>query len=209
MNTQLDLEKIRRFWAEKLARYGATPLGMDWNSETSQVTRFVQLCKLWNPAEEFSILDYGCGYGALIDFLDSQGMNFRYTGYDLLESMVAEAQRLHADHPNCTFIQQESSLEAVDYTVSSGIFNKRLDIPDEDWLAYVLSTLHRFNELSRSGFAFNMLTRYSDPERMGAELYYADPLVIFDYCKTHFARNVALLHNYNLYDFTILVHKNP
>jgi len=38
-------------------------------------------------------------------------------------------------------------------------------------------------------------------------LYYADPGFFFDYCKTHFAKNVALLHDYGLYDFTILVRK--
>jgi hypothetical protein len=63
------------------------------------------------------------------------------------------------------------------------------------------------NALSRKGFSVNFLTKYSDPERMRPDLYYADPCLIFDYCKTHFSKNVALLHDYNLYDFTVLVRK--
>ncbi|HAW53355.1 MAG TPA: SAM-dependent methyltransferase, partial [Flavobacteriales bacterium] len=47
----------------------------------------------------------------------------------------------------------------------------------------------------------------SDPDRKRPDLYYGDPCFFFDYCKRNFSRNVALLHDYNLYDFTILVRK--
>jgi hypothetical protein len=57
------------------------------------------------------------------------------------------------------------------------------------------------------GFAFNALTSYSDPERMKNTLYYADPCRLFDLCKREFSRDVALLHDYGLYEFTILVRK--
>jgi hypothetical protein len=62
-------------------------------------------------------------------------------------------------------------------------------------------------QLSKKGFAFNILTGYSDPERQRADLYYADPLFFFDYCQKNFSRFVALLHDYPLYEFTILVKK--
>jgi hypothetical protein len=43
---------------------------------------------------------------------------------------------------------------------------------------------------------------------MRDDLYYADPLFLFDYCKRNFAKNVALLHDYRIYDFTIIVRKD-
>jgi len=52
-----------------------------------------------------------------------------------------------------------------------------------------------------------MLTKYSDREYMKEYLYYADPLFIFDYCKRNFSKKVALIHDYELYEFTILVRK--
>ena len=42
---------------------------------------------------------------------------------------------------------------------------------------------------------------------MRPELYYADPLAVFDWCKRHLSRFVALHHDYPLYDFTILIRK--
>ncbi len=64
------------------------------------------------------------------------------------------------------------------------------------------------NRFSRKGFAFNCLTSYSDKERMREDLYYSDPCFLFDYCKRHFSKNVALLHDYGLYEFTVLVRKD-
>ena len=54
------------------------------------------------------------------------------------------------------------------------------------------------------------LTKYSDADRMTEcpDLFYGDPLLFFDFCKRNFSRNVALLHDYGLYDFTILVRKD-
>jgi hypothetical protein len=83
-----------------------------------------------------------------------------------------------------------------------------LDASNDEWREYALSTLGGIARLSERGFAFNMLTKYSDAERMRADLYYADPCFFFDYCKTRFSRQVALLHDYGLYEFTILVRKS-
>jgi hypothetical protein len=40
---------------------------------------------------------------------------------------------------------------------------------------------------------------------MRDDLFYADPLALFEHCRTRFSRRVALLHDYPLYEFTLLV----
>ena len=50
-----------------------------------------------------------------------------------------------------------------------------------------------------------MLTGYSDADKMVPELHYADPCAMFDWCKRELSRHVALLHDYGLWEFTILV----
>ena len=63
------------------------------------------------------------------------------------------------------------------------------------------------NDVSLKGFAFNVLTLYSDVEKRRFDLHYADPLALFDHCKRYYSRFVTLLHDYPLYEFTILVRK--
>ena len=83
----------------------------------------------------------------------------------------------------------------------------KLDAADGAWREHALTTLDRLDALSTRGFSFNMLTSYSDPERMRPDLYYANPGELFDHCKRRYSRWVALLHDYGLYEFTILVRK--
>ncbi len=91
--------------------------------------------------------------------------------------------------------------------MASGIFNVRMGRSDEEWWTYLKATLDVLDGCSRQGFAFNCLTSYSDAEKMRDYLYYADPCAVFDYCKRNYSRNVALLHDYKLYEFTIHIRK--
>jgi SAM-dependent methyltransferase len=200
------LGEVRRYYDDKLKHHGATAQGVDWNSAESQRLRFSELIKVCRKADSFSINDYGCGYGALVDFLIERGFAFRYVGFDLSSRMIATARKLHSAK-GAIFMSDESSLQPADYTVASGIFNVRLQTNTTEWEEYVLTTLDSFDRLSTKGFAFNLLTRYSDPEFMRPDLYYADPLFFFDYCKTKYSRFVSVIHDYPLYEFTVLVRK--
>ena len=121
--------------------------------------------------------------------------------------MVEQGRQMHAGKENCRFTSDENELVEMDYSIASGIFNIKLHHTQEEWTRYVLHTLGIMNQLARKGISFNLLTSYSDPEFMRPDLYYADPCFYFDYCKRHFSKNIALLHDYELYDFTILVRK--
>jgi len=201
------LEETRRYYSDKIVTYGATARGVDCNSPESQELRFEQLLKVCDHTATFSMNDYGCGYGALVEYMTRRGLRFEYRGFDISDQMIAQARELHRGFNHCKFFTDESLLTMADYTVASCIFNVRLQIGDEEWEEYVLHTVERIAQLSEKGFAFNMLTKYSDPDRMRPDLYYADPCFVFDHCKTRLSKQVALLHDYGLYDFTILVRK--
>ena len=209
MSAEVSLEKVKAYFEQKLATHGATPQGVDWNSKQAQERRFEQLLKVVDTSQEFSINDYGCGYGALLDYLSARGYWFRYAGFDLLEPMVARARELHAGRPDCHFSSNLPDLATADYNLASGIFNVKLETEHGHWTEYILSNLDRVDALSRKGFAFNLLTKYSDPALMRSDLYYGDPGFFFDYFIRRFSKKVALLHDYGLYDFTLLVRKEP
>jgi hypothetical protein len=138
-----------------------------------------------------------------------KGYRFDYYGYDVMGQMIKEALTSHLNDPSVAFkeIKTAGEMREAQYTIASGIFNIRFDTDDSTWLSYIYDTLDAMDRKSSHGFAFNALTKYSDPELMRKELYYADPGELFDYCKRKFSRNVALLHDYDIYDFTILVRK--
>lgn len=213
MSNKIDdvQSKLNDYFSEKLDQFGATAKGVDYNGEAAQQIRFTELVKIIrNPIEKFSVIDYGCGYGAMFEFIHARNWPFEYYGVDLIEKMVIAGRETHKDFPNAHFTTDEKELPKADYLVAAGIFNIKMDADYTDWQTFVCETLPRMDQLCTKGFSFNMLTQYSDADRMAQrpDLFYGDPLFFFDFCKKNFSRNVALLHDYGLYDFTILVRKD-
>lgn len=207
MNNDLILSNINHYYTKRILTHGATPKGVDWNGEDSQFVRFEQLSKIINK-DIFSINDIGCGYGKYFEFLQNRFSNFNYYGFDLSQEMINNAKSLYSNMGG-GFMQVDNlkNIEKADYSVASGIFSVKMEHNESEWLSYILDTLEKMNDKSNNGFSFNMLTKYSDKEYMKDNLYYADPLFIFDYCKRNFSKQVALLHDYGLYEFTILIKK--
>lgn len=204
------LSEVSNYYSEKLAEHGNTPHGVDWNGEESQRTRFEQLCKIIDPKiPHFSINDLGCGYGALFDYLSVKQSDFTYSGIDVSAEMIHAAKLRNVAVPSARFINASVPDVISDYGVASGIFNVRLNRTDSEWYEYLKSTLDVLDQTSNLGFSFNCLTSYSDTEKKRGYLYYADPCQLFDLCKHRYSSEVALLHDYGLYEFTILVRKMP
>lgn len=204
------LQPIADYYAGKVTAHGPTPSGVDWNSAESQCMRFTQLLQIL-PADPRPVTldDYGCGYGALLEYLQTTGLTaVDYLGHDVAAPMITAA---HARHPTDTarFHLGARSPRKADYAVASGIFNVRPGIPIAQWEAHIAATLDLLHASTTRGFAFNCLTSYSDADKRRDHLYYGDPCFYFDLCKRRHARNLALLHDYGLYEFTLLVRKDP
>jgi SAM-dependent methyltransferase len=200
------LKDVNDYYTGKVRQHGATPQGVDWNGEESQHLRFKTLLRVVDePDRPFSMLDYGCGYGSMYDYMKDRFANFQYTGFDISEAMIVEAKKQHGAAANWTTERDGSH---HDFIVASGIFNVRLKNDDAGWREYVHAELDWMNGHAAKGFAFNMLTSYSDADKMRDYLFYADPTAVFDRCKRKYSKFVALLHDYPLYEFTILVRKD-
>jgi SAM-dependent methyltransferase len=207
LSPDLFLRNIADYYTNTISQHGTTAKGVDWNGEESQRIRFQQLCKILSDDAHFRVNDVGCGYGALFDYLREQHPKFEYCGVDVAAAMIDAARVRCQDHSQAQFYQGTRPPEQLDYSVASGIFSVCLETPHTQWKSYIHETLFTLHTSSLKGFAFNCLTSYSDAEKMKPHLYYADPCELFDFCKRNFSRQVALLHDYGLFEFTILVRK--
>ena len=207
INIQLD-----EYYAVRLQN-DQPSVRVGWRDDIAQLARFEQLAKVIEAGDlaNRSINDLGCGLGDFSEFLSTGGGHeLQYRGYDRLACMVDEARARFAGDSARRFIEirDAGEMEPADYTVASGIFSLKFTLSEHEWLYYMVHTINVMNAKSAKGFAFNALTKYSDKEFMKDDLYYADPCFLFDYCKRNFSKNVALLHDYKEYDFTIIVRKD-
>ena len=50
-----------------------------------------------------SLIDFGCGYGALLDYLGAVGRRVAYRGFDISEAMIQAARARHAGVAHASF----------------------------------------------------------------------------------------------------------
>jgi len=100
------LSDYKKYFVDKINEFGATPKGVDYNSFNSQEIRFRELAKCIDEKSNFSILDFGCGYGAMLEYLHKNYTNFDYTGCDIIEEMITSAREKNKNFPDAKWETQ-------------------------------------------------------------------------------------------------------
>jgi SAM-dependent methyltransferase len=155
-----------------------------------------------------SLLDVGCGYGGLLQYAKDRGIELAYTGVEVVESMLAEAQVKHAD---ATFLHGDVlELEGerrFDYVVCNGILTQKLDVPGllmDDFAARLIRQLFA---LCRTGIAFNIMT--TKVNFFSNNLYYRNPSELLAWCMSEISPHVKLDHSYPLFEYTVYLYRRP
>ncbi|MBU1312762.1 MAG: class I SAM-dependent methyltransferase [Alphaproteobacteria bacterium] len=196
---------VRDYYTAAIGRYGSTAKGVDWNDEPSHRLRQEQFLRLLTCNPLASVLDLGCGYGDFLQVLREAGHSGFYLGCDLSPAMIEAAQRTFGDGPDRRWCVGDDPGETCDFAVASGIFNVRRGADPSTWTRYVDTTIDKLARLGRRGFGFNMLSTCSDLERRRSDLHYVDPVVMLKACLDRYGRQVAILQDYGLWEFTVLV----
>ena len=202
--------RINRAYSVSLARHGASPQGVFWNSKKSQTARFASLVKMISVHHQSEqppvIADIGCGYGALLDYLRMRPVvsSWEYRGVDINESMIKLCQeRFPADVE--LFRRGRLPAKTVDYCVFSGTFNLCMTNDLNSWQNYVLEALSTCWRLSRSGMALNLLCR--SRASVINNIFYADLKLVLNQLRQHFGE-VEIMETPQLrHDMTFLLSK--
>ncbi len=200
---------VEAYYAAKLARHGATPLGVDWSCTATQWLRFVQLLKVCRFDNPFSLNDLGCGYGALAEFLQYRHptAGIDYLGIDMCSAMVRRARRRQRGHPYTRFIVGRTCPRQADYTVASGIMNVMLGFSTPLWEDHVRSIVLDMHRNSRRGFAVNFLSAPT-PGAPPDQLYCPSPDTWCRFFSDELACSVDLHFDYGMKEFTLLVRRD-
>ena len=198
--------KVKSYYQNKLNEFGSTALGVDWSSESSQHQRFERLLKYMPLKENDSILDFGCGYGALLDYLKSRNIFPNYTGLDLVSEMLEVAASRNPEVAT-NFISELPPNRTWDYVTMSGVFNVKGETKVDEWEVYLTETLNSVIQLANKGISFNLLTSFNDLNRRKDHLYYCDPREIAAEMNLESPFTLTIDHSYELWEFTVTILK--
>ena len=153
--------KLKSAYKDRLAALGPTPKGVFWRNQSTQIARFDALLDLVTTvtsAANTSIADIGCGYGAMLEFLQKtpRYQRFHYIGVDINRAMISSCKQRFPKQKQLFFIGKQPPLP-VDFCVFSGTFNLCHTMDTSLWQHYIFANLQSCWQRSRYGLALNLL----------------------------------------------------
>ena len=205
MEDNIDLNKISDFYNKRFEKSGPTIKSVGWKNHFDQDLRFSQLLRDIS-LDGKTILDFGCGLGHLIPFLEKKSNNFKYVGVDISKNLIISARKEYTAS-NILFYEGEidrvieiSKKRPIDIIVSSGTFS----FNTENIKNYAKESIKTLFEISDEIASFNFLTNYVD-FKLKKNIHYS-PEEMFKYSK-EITERVNLFHDYPLYEFTLQLKK--
>lgn len=205
------INNLKAYYKNLLEQHGDSPLAVQHINSASQYKRFEILSAIDNNAQ--SIIDLGCGLGDMYQYLQNNNFDGRYLGLDFLDDFIKLANdkfdssnKKNVDFQVCD-LNKDDIPSGYDYILLSGVFNNKMENNKE----FMFNTLKKMFTSANKGIAFNVMSTYVDYQ--DEQLYYSDPLEVFDYCKRHLSSAVTLKHDYLVkadsipYEYTIYVYK--
>lgn len=198
--------KIRELYEKSAGKQGDSPLGVGWKDQESHNLRLKILSEV-GMSNGCSILDVGCGYGALLEYLRNRGVTgIKYTGIDIVETLIEMAKKRFGDGAEFRVTDIMDMDQEHDFVVNLGIFNVKLSCGDSEFFEnFVSPIILKMWKLTRIGLSASFMTDMVDYR--DANLYYASPSQTLDFLRRNLSRYVALRHDYGLYEFTVYVYR--
>jgi SAM-dependent methyltransferase len=195
-----DRAEVSHFFNESLRRYGYDPRSLGWIPGT-QEARFRALTAI-GDLEGCSVLDVGCGFGDLYEYLCRSGIEVDYTGVDLCPDFLEIARQRH---PKANFIAadfEEATIDGrFDWAFESGVFNYRVSGHE----TFVRNMIRKMFRAATRGIAIDFLNRRGGI--LSAGLYHPDPAEIYAQC-SKLSRRVTLRCDYKPTEFCIYLYRD-
>ncbi len=154
--------------------------------------------------QDTRILDVGCGFGHMLDYLQALGIRAQYTGIDICPEFIDTARQRH---PGADFrllnILDIGASETWDWVFLVGSLNYATD--RKVWWQYVKKTVKRMYALCTRGVAVDFLSSYVDFQKEHS--FHVKPEMVFSFAKS-LTRRVALRHDYAGYNFTLFLYRD-
>ena len=202
-------EKTISKLGELYKQHGVDEKSLGW-TKNKQGRRFKQISQVFE-LEDASILDIGCGFGDLLDYLHHTypGTTFDYTGVDLMKEFIDVARE---KHPDAEFVHSDflefGSGKKYKYIINCGCFTF-LDPNDEEAsYKYIDNFMTKALDLCSEDGAviFHFLTDKVD-FRTSKEDFHVSPEKILGIAYSH-SRRVVLDNSVFPFEACLFIYKD-
>jgi SAM-dependent methyltransferase len=197
--------KSLNIYKNRFKKFGVDAKSLLWGSRGAAHQRFRQF---WAEIDfnEKSVLDIGCGFGEMGNFLTKGYENVNYKGVDITPEFIDNGKLLYPqlDLETHDFHGLTNTI-SYDAVLASGVLNSNYGNTKKN-MDYRKKSIKKMFSLSRSVLAFNMLGNHPQPKNnKDSNVWYADSLLVLKFCMS-LTHRVILKANYHPKDFTIFMY---
>jgi len=185
----IDLSLIEKAYKRQFLAFGDCAQGFFWARPKDAEIRSRLLVEIIRKDESFCV-DFGCGSGDLIPFLEEKGM-VGYVGVDICD-VSREVAALK--YPHIAFLKEVPDMK-FDYGFVSGTYNYKDYLKTEEWERWVESSIKQLWSQVDRGLAMNFLT-YKPDWIVNTLWYPKSPQQIVDWVPG--VKKLQVIENYGL-----------
>jgi SAM-dependent methyltransferase len=202
-------DRLKGHYKTLFKKHGDSSQAVQWTDRGSHFKRFEILKSISDDIN--SVIDLGCGLAHLYEYMLNGGYKGKYLGLDFVPEFIEANKDKYKGVKQVNFelfdITKDNLPTDYEYVIVNGVFNNKQKNNKE----FMLNSIVKMFNACKKGVAFNAMSTYVD--FFDDDLYYSDPLEIFDFCKKNLTRKITLRHDYIVkergfpFEYTIYLYK--
>lgn len=195
-----SMDPIAAYFDQLVTQHGNDLRALDYGRPESQQRRFQTLAEVGDLSGKH-VLDVGCGFAHLADYLEARFDAVRYTGIDLTPSVLDVARQRRPDLDlRLVDLMSLPTDDRYDVVFANGIFY----LLGQEAPVRMRAMIARLYELAAEAVAFCSLSTWAPIHEPGE--YHADPADVLAFCRT-LTPWITLRHAHLPHDFTMYLYR--
>jgi len=199
---------IANHYKECFLKHGDSHLGADWPKLNDLFVRYnVMLSVIKDTNKKTSILDFGCGSGMLLEYIQNNTKNeITYSGMDINKDLINCAKnKFKNNNFYCLNLLENEFHLKFDYVICNGVFTEKLTLSKDEMFNFTCALLLKLFNLSNIGIAFNIMSSHVDYEK--DFLFHLEHDRLLKFVVNKLTRNYIIRSDYGLYEYTVYLYK--
>lgn len=192
------MDKVKRQYQKAYNKHGNS-LQSVFIPKGRQRERFDSLLR-YVDAEQFSLLDYGCGLGQLALYIKERFPLASYHGVDIVDEFISENKQNYSETSfslikDCFDLDQQ-----YDVIIAAGVFNLLYVENIDEHQKIVFENLKHLFSKTNYILSVNFMTDKVDYIQEGA--FHQNVMSLYEFAKSELTKRIALDESYMPYEFT-------
>lgn len=215
-----NYQRIIKHYESCLEKHGDTVQGVDWPNIADAKKRYGIMLDVIKYASgniennrngPIRLLDFGCGSSLLYGYIQdsSRDNNIEYSGLDLSKKFIELSKNKYPDNTyyHLDILKNENQLPSFDYIVLNGVFTEKRGLAFKEMFQYFKRILKTLYPNIKKGMAVNVMSNQVDWTR--DDLFHLPMDTLAEFLITEFGRNFVIRNDYQLYEYTTYIYKQP